>query len=442
MSKQAKTISLSAKRRFFLSLFFLTAAVVPVLLFWDLYDRRPRPLAASYPRLTYWEVQSIDTMKYSRDLAREKAGETAFDEVIDDTIRRIAAAGATHAAVGTPYDEEFFPFLERWVTTARKYNLRVWFRGNWCGWEGWFNYPPLTAEEHIARTGAFILAHPDIFAAGDIFTACPECENGLLGDPRITGETEAFRRFLLEEQAAVSNAFAAIGRSVRSNLASMNGDVARLVMDKDTTAGLGGVVTVDHYVATPAELISDLKELQAHSGGMIVLGEFGVPIPGINGDMDDREKADWIRDALLKITAEKSIIGLNYWLSTGATTELWSGDGVLRPVYYVLESFFKPSAWRGLVKDELGRPVSGAEIASGQQIATSSANGYFAVFRPGAANETFTVKAPGYLDYTAEANNPNSLATVMLIRENPSAWYNLRKGIKKVNDRLYRYFAR
>jgi len=443
MSKQAKIIGLSAKGRFFLSLFFLTVTVVPVMLFWDLYDRRPRPLvAASYPRLTYWEVQSIDTMKYSRDLAREKARDNGFDPVIDDTMRKIAAAGATHAAVGTPYDEEFFPFLERWVKAARKYNLLIWFRGNWCGWEGWFDYPPLTAAEHIIRTKDFILKYPEIFRENDIFTACPECENGHSGDPRENGEVEAFRRFLLAEQAAVSEAFTAINRKVRSNLTSMNGDVARLVMDKETTAGLGGIVTIDHYVATPAALLSDIDELVAFSGGRIVLGEFGVPIPDISGKMNDQEKADWIREALEKIASDRRIIGVNYWLGTGGTTELWSGDGVVRPAYYVLENYYKPLTWRGLVKDELGRPVGGAEIAGSKQAATTDANGYFAVFRLRAANETFTVKAPGYRDSTAEANDPSSLATVMLIRENPSAWYNLRKGIKKVNDGLYRYFAR
>jgi hypothetical protein len=75
-------------------------------------------------------------MKYSRDLAREKLGNPSFDKVIDDQISRIAGTGATHVALGVPYDPEFLPIMRRWVTAIRKYNLKVWFRGNLSGWEG------------------------------------------------------------------------------------------------------------------------------------------------------------------------------------------------------------------------------------------------------------------------------------------------------------------
>src|SRR3989344_6298983 len=86
-------------------------------------------------------ITSIDTMKYSRDVAREKLNSSSFDEVIDKQVSEISATGATHIAIGTPYDDEFLPFLKRWVVAARKYNLKVWFRGNLSGWEEWFGYP-------------------------------------------------------------------------------------------------------------------------------------------------------------------------------------------------------------------------------------------------------------------------------------------------------------
>src|SRR3989344_8216148 len=116
-----------------------------------------------------WEVTSIDTMKYSRDVAREKLGDLSFDRVIEEQIKNIAGTGATHVAIGTPYDSEFLPYLKRWVNTARKYSLKVWFRGNWSGWEGWFEYSKITRAEHIKKTKEFISKHQDIFEDGDVF---------------------------------------------------------------------------------------------------------------------------------------------------------------------------------------------------------------------------------------------------------------------------------
>src|SRR3989304_760988 len=75
--------------------------------------------AGAEEKARIWPVQAIDTMKYSRDLAREKLNDPSFDAVIDEQVRIIAETGATHVAIATPYDEEFLPFLTRWVSAAR-----------------------------------------------------------------------------------------------------------------------------------------------------------------------------------------------------------------------------------------------------------------------------------------------------------------------------------
>src|SRR3989344_4870027 len=124
---------------------------------------------------TYWEIQSIDTMKYSRDLAREKLQDRSFLVTIDSQVKKIAETGATHVAIGTPYDEEFIPYLKAWVDSARRYNLKVWFRGNFSGWEEWFNYPKIGRAEHLLKLASFISKNPHLFGDGDLFTTCPEC---------------------------------------------------------------------------------------------------------------------------------------------------------------------------------------------------------------------------------------------------------------------------
>lgn len=288
---------------------------------------------------------SIDTMKYSRDVSREKLNDPAFDSIIDTQVKNIADTGATHVAIATPYDEEFYPILKRWTDAARRYHLKVWFRGNWSGWEGWFDYPKITREEHITKTREFILKNRDIFSNGDVFTACPECENGgpsaAGGDPRQTGDIQGHRKFLIDEYNVTKSAFKAISKDVASNFDSMNGDVARAVMDRKTTAALDGIVTIDHYVATPEKLIADIEEIARSSGGKIVLGEFGAPIPDINGDMSEDEQAAWISRALTLILNSKEVIGVNYWTNIGSSTALWNDDGSARKAVYVIRIIYK-----------------------------------------------------------------------------------------------------
>src|SRR5690348_15449469 len=174
-------------------------------------------------------------------------------------------------------------------------------------------------------TKNFILAHPDLFQDGDVFTPCPECENGGPGDPRQTGDVAGFRQFMIQEYETTSAAFAQIHKRVISNYDSMNGDVARLVMDPATTKARGGVVTIDHYVDTPQKFAADLAGIAQGSGGRIVLGEFGAPIPDLNGNLTPDQQADFVGQLLAAALANPDVISLNYWTNTGSSTQLWDG---------------------------------------------------------------------------------------------------------------------
>lgn len=287
-----------------------------------------------------WQVQSIDTMKYSRDMARAEKGNPNLSILIDEQMKKIASTGATFVAIDTPYDAEFLPILRQWVKGARDNHLSVWFRGNWSGWEGWFSYPKIGATEHLQKTQQFILANPDLFQDGDIFTSCPECENGSIGDPRTTNRVSAYRTFLINEYQADKDAFNKIGKKVTANYFSMNGDVALLVMDKKTTKALDGVVVIDHYVKTPDDLIHDVSYLAKQSGGEIILGEIGAPIPDIQGNMTDQQQALWLNDVLQKLHQQSEVIGLNYWVNMGGSTALWRDNGQAKPAVSVLTAYF------------------------------------------------------------------------------------------------------
>ncbi len=294
------------------------------------------------PEKRTWQIKAADTMKYSRDLAKEKLNDPTFDQTINLQIKNIADLGATHVAIATPYDEKFVPILTRWVQTARKNKLKVWFRGNFAGWEGWFGEKSsLSRDEHLELTRQFIRNNPDLFVDGDAFSSCPECENGGPGDPRSSGDVAGFRKFMISEYQVCQQEFEKLGKKVICNLASMNYDVAVLVMDEQTASAMGGVVAIDHYVRRPPKLSEDIKKLAAKTGAKIFLGEFGAPIPDINGYLSEDEQAAWIEEALGSISKQDYVIGINYWVAHGGSTAIFNDDGSQKQAVAILEKYFK-----------------------------------------------------------------------------------------------------
>lgn len=374
---------------------------------------------------TWWKFQSIDTMKYSRDVAREKLNDPSFNLIIEKQVEQIANTGATHVAIATPYDEEFYPILTRWVNAARRHGLKVWFRGNWSGWEKWFEYPKISRAEHIKKTKDFIEKHKDIFVDGDVFSPCPECENGGPGDPRKTGDTAGHRKFLVDEYKVTKETFRQIRKKVASNYASMNGDVAKLIMDRQTTAELDGVVTIDHYVATPEKLVSDIKFIAQVSGGKIVLGEFGAPIPDIHGRFTEKEQTEWLQDALVRLIQTDELLGISYWTNTGSSTELWKSDGTKRLAANTLRSFYKSEIISGKVEDETGSGVLGVYISIGDRRYFTDSDGKF-VFPYFDHQKSAKVEAPGYFSQEIMVDS-KQVRLIVLKKENEDIWFKIRK---------------
>lgn len=287
-----------------------------------------------------WDFMAVDTVKYSRDLTGQMIDKPEFDAVINEQVADIASLGATHIAIATPYDQRFVPFLERWVRSAREHKLKVWFRGNFSGWENWFGYERMTREEHKILLKEFIENNPGLFEDGDIFTSCPECENGGPGDPRLNGDPEGHKKFLIEEYQISIESFGQIGKKVNSGFYSMNYDVAKLIMDKETTTALGNIVVIDHYIKDPVEVAKDAKEIAAQSGGKVVLGELGAPIPDIHGEYTEEQQSKWIEEALTAASKTPEIIGINYWVNVGGSTRLWNDDGTRRKAADTIRKFF------------------------------------------------------------------------------------------------------
>ncbi len=384
--------------------------------------------APDIPR-QWWRVQSIDTVKYSRDLARAKMTDEKFDVTIDNQVRLIAETGATHVAIGTPYDIEFDPFMKKWVSAARKHGLLIWFRGNLSGWEEWFEYPKITKEEHLAGIEDFITRNHDLFVSGDIFTSCTECENGALGDPRFAQNLEEYRTFLINEYSVMRELFRNNGKNVTSNYFAMNGDVAKLVMDKETTRSLGGVITIDHYTKSPQELSHYIKEIVETSGGKVVIGEFGVPIPDIHGSMDEAQKEHWLMQTLSLLAQNPNIIGINYWVSHGGSTHLWNDLNEPETTVTVLAKFYTPKAVEISLKDVIGNPIRTAKTELNGTIIQAGPAGQMTLYSVPNAPE-IKLTAPNFQDKYVTLASLKDRNTVIMDKKSESLLFKLLKRLK------------
>lgn len=405
----------------------LNFVIALVLLGWS-----TSPVSAN--ATAWWEFQAVDTMKYSRDLSGELLeNPQKLKQITDQQVKSIADLGATHVAIATPYDEKFLPVLKEWVAAARRYGLKVWFRGNLSGWEEWFGFPRISREEHLKKIGEFIRNNPTLFENGDYFSACPECENGGPGDPRRTGDVAGYRQFLIAEYQEQLQAFRDINKNVQVNLNSMNGDVAKLVMDKATTTALGGQVVVDHYVETPAELDQDITAFAEASGGKVILGEFGAPIPDIHGHMTEEQQAEWLKQSFHLLAQNPNLVGLSYWTNVGGSTSLWTEDGTPKQAAQVVKVAFTPRVLTGKVVNPLDQEVQ-ATLRLGPKTVTTENGSYQLPY----IDETGIVRvsANGYAGQEYYVTELQQHPVIELIPTRPSLWYRLQAWVRQLSSRL------
>ena len=365
----------------------------------------PRVLGESvkkYPT-TFWQHQCVDTMKYSRDTARAwKGRELELDALIAKQMDAIVELGANCVSLGTPYNEEFVPFVGKWVTAARARNLHVWFRGNLSEFEGWFSYPRLTnLGDHHAKIYSYVTSNPELFQEGDIFTPSPESENRILSSGWGNANTTALKNFLVESFNNCQRAFGYVAKPVQCGYFSSNGDVASKVMDKPTLSKVGNISVIDHYVKDAARMETDIKNLNSKFGAFVFLGEFGAPIPDINGALTEDQQDKLITSFLDVFYRNRKIIrGLNYWTLTGGSTALYNNDLTTHvKAADSIKKYFKPAQLVGSVTENK-KPVVGVSVkVDGVQVAVTDGNGSYSLLLL-EGSYVYTVGGNGYTSKT------------------------------------------
>ena len=330
---------------------------------------------------TFWKYQCIDTMKISRDNARSWANKPDLTDHISWEMQTIKSLGANCVAIDTPYDAEFLPYLKSWIAGARKENLHIWFRGNFSGWEGWFEYPKITTtQEELTKLDTFIRANPNLFQDGDIFTGVPEAENGGPIKNITNGDYSSYRAFLVDEYRLEKKAFNDIQKAVEVDWFSMSGGWAERMYDKQTVDQTGGLVTIDHYISDPASMSAMVDQMNTTLGAKVMIGEFGAPVPDLNGPMTEEQQASFVDAVLQQLYNERvNVIGINYWDLLGGSTALMNPDQTPRAVADVIKKYFSPAVVTGKVTDEKGEGIPNVTVttANGDVTVKTGANGTY-----------------------------------------------------------------
>jgi hypothetical protein len=388
----------------------------------------PKNVAFELPEKRLWKYECVDTMKTSRDKAREWKDAKEFEERIEKEMKIISEMGADCVAIDTPYDDEFLPVLEKWVASARKYNLVIWFRGNFSQWEHWFGYSGEMSEGDLfVKTKRFVSMHPELFRDKDIFTPAPEGENGGPFDQVEIDEYPRFRKFLIDQYEMCKEAFAGINRDVVCNWYSMNGGLAKRMLDADTVKKLDDLVTIDHYIKTSPEMGEFIRYFKDKFGAKTAVGEFGAPIPDINGTMSPKQQADFIKELFDELYVHKNdLVGISYWDLYDGSTRLVESDYSPRPAIKVIENYLKPGVVYGQVTNSNGDVLTGVELkinGGKDKVYTDEMGRYYAVVPAGETSIVSNLDPYISLMNTVNISHDEELRKDLTLHsKNPTFW--------------------
>ncbi|MEK7522096.1 MAG: hypothetical protein AAB569_00805, partial [Patescibacteria group bacterium] len=271
------------------------------------------------------------------------------------------------------------------------------------------------------------------------FDPCPECENA--GFWKQPDDNAKYNEFIQNQRIVLKNSFNKINKKVYTNIFSIIGGRAKEVLDKKTLDALDNVVTIDHYVKNPSSMTEYISYFSKNFQTKILFGEFGAPIPDINGPMDESQQALFIDKVLRELYKNKTnVFGINYNVLTLGTTKLLDDDGTERQAVDVVKNYFIPGVIKGTVSNTLGDKLKNVPIktSDGLNSTTTDSQGRYAMSIPASTvniviggNKYKTKKQKMIITRKAEITQ-----NIILEPEKIGFIYRLRLIIKDVNKKL------
>lgn len=315
------------------------------------------PAAAASATKPIWTLRSIDTMAWSKDQLQNQIPATSIDQL----LRTDRGAGANTVAVEVPYDaaDTYSPpvtpgYEATWTSAAHALGLHVWFRSHWNNWQGDYGFPIETptsdpgralgtaaavldgedTTSYLALTYYWILDNADLFQNGDIFTPAAEPENAGIA-PGCQAEcmfssVAVYNQWLQDSMTVDRDAFASLHLQVQVGYWGTSGWIATNGYLSQATVQDMGVLAVDDYFQSPAELVANLSQIEATYHVPLMVGEWGDIWDG--GDLSLMvPEVDAIMAAVSQLP---NVVGFNYWRDIGET----QGEGIVDPTTLQLNS--------------------------------------------------------------------------------------------------------
>jgi len=319
-----------------------------------------------------WPVQSIDVMKYSKDVICSPPSTST----VDTQLGFIKASGANYVAVSGYYDNPScasdIPLLNKWNTEARAVGLNVWWRMKDLSWEGDYSVTKATSTIvggfHQTNMDNWITANPNLLQKGDILTPFAEVQNGGIngvsycggsGICQFANDTE-FNTFIqtiyTDAQGRVPSGvtvgywgydgFIAAGLNnpdwqgqsfLSSTTITSTGPMS--IDDYPSSYGSGGTGTADNFNAHLALFHSTLDGI-AGKKIPITIGEYGTI-----GATSTADQLFQINLELPMAISDHGTVGFNYW-NLGPVNDV-TGEGLVtnaytaKPGYTALQKYFK-----------------------------------------------------------------------------------------------------
>lgn len=301
-----------------------------------------------------WSIQSVDAMKYTKDVICNQK-----DEVwINKWVGKAAELGATHVAISTPYDNpkcgDAVAYTKTWIKAIRAKGLKVFHRQMPLQFEGIYDNPKSPGANFTAMVTNYIKTNKENYQEGDIFTPIPEPQNGGIKSVNncaqgvcIFSSTANFNQWLRDTTIASREAFGQIGLKDKVGVGYYgfdgfiawghnNPDWQGKGFLEDETVRIIGHIAVDHYPeAVGTEMGTDLAQLEKRFPNTpIIISEWGT-IKGGNIEQQVKNSMGGAK--------RPSVVGFNYWhLGPGGNEALINDDFTNRPQFNEVQSFFKP----------------------------------------------------------------------------------------------------
>ncbi|RJR25971.1 hypothetical protein C4578_00255 [Candidatus Microgenomates bacterium] len=309
------------------------------------------PTATPIPSGKTWDIQSVSSMKESKDRVCGPRDQ-AFIERWIDTAKEL---GANYVAVETPYDNpdcgNSLEYTKAWVNTIRSRGLKIWHRHMFLSFEGIYGAAKNPSDDFLGKTYRYIKDNAWMFEEGDIFTPAPEPQNGGISGVTycsqgvcIFRDIPHFNQWLRDSIDVSEKAFGEIGLSGKMKLGffgfdgftawgSMNPDWNGIL--EDATVAKMGNLAIDHYPELCGDTMENaLNELQARYPGVpIFISEWGSVG---DGNIENQ--------VITSMGAAKrpEIIGFNYWhMGMGGNESLINEDFSKRQQFDEVQSFYK-----------------------------------------------------------------------------------------------------